>query len=96
MCLRQSNKKNFDKKNERKRLKFIEEIAKKCWSGVLTIKESIKWLAEDDSIIIDNIGPSFRAIIIRFLMIDKNQSEIERTSNQSVLKAIKDSGEQYT
>ena len=53
----------------------------------MTIKESIKWWAEEDSIIIDDIGPSLRAIIIRFLMMDKNQSEIERTFGSLQTKA---------
>lgn len=65
---------------ERKEFCDAQALKPKCFSGLMTPNEAIEWWSREDSI---DIGKRhdvmYRHAIIKFLMFDHNQSDVERT-----------------
>lgn len=71
----------YDENNEEERKKFCDESRQNpdCFSRLMTPDTAIKWWKQEKSLPgFDAMGVTFRRSIIKFLLRDKNQSNVER------------------
>ena len=71
----------YSSREEEERLQICNRETKCCYSGLMTPTEAIAYWKDPRSLYEaygDNLGSIFRQAIIRYMMFNRNQSDVER------------------